>query len=160
MKNKKIKFNADLLNFYKTVDNATLKKEYLLLNRDSIIEFTCECGKDFSKPFRNIHTYSGMKCRDCSLKNKLKKQLNTLNTIGFKSFTKDKLIELINEKNIQITFINNTKITSNDDIPFNIKRYDKITGKCQTKDCNNCFKKNLRLLMVKKLPFCYKCLKN
>jgi hypothetical protein len=70
---KRLKFNQDLLNQYLTRDNSFLVGKYEKLTGEANINFICNCGKEYSKNFKNIVYKSGVFCKECSVKNKKEK---------------------------------------------------------------------------------------
>lgn len=74
----KIKYNYDLLVQTIQRDNATLVGEYKKINRDTRIQFSCNCGIEHNKIFKCILKQGGAYCTSCSEKlarEKLKKSM-------------------------------------------------------------------------------------
>jgi hypothetical protein len=75
-------YNTELLNNIVQKDNAELLKTYNKCNRDTIIEFTCSCGNNYSKKFRYINE-AGAKCQKCTNTSKQERRKKTnLNKYG------------------------------------------------------------------------------
>lgn len=60
------RFDNELLQSSIKRDNALLLGEYLNLNGSSKILFTCTCGNELSKIFRNIVLNGGAFCKICT----------------------------------------------------------------------------------------------
>jgi hypothetical protein len=75
-----IKRNFDIifLNQILLRDKAILLREYDKLNRDSNIDFKCNCGKINSKTFKTLADYSGMFCKECTKRIKKDKYEQTM----------------------------------------------------------------------------------
>lgn len=74
----KVIFDKKLLDKYILENNVKLNKEYESTNRETVIEFICDCGKEHSKTFRQIVNVSGAFCHDCTIQRKLTKAKITL----------------------------------------------------------------------------------
>ena len=71
---KKIKFDYELLLYYINKYNIVVEQyiETALVNRNTRIIFTCECGKTgCNKAFRYCITHAGIRCKECTYKFRL-----------------------------------------------------------------------------------------
>jgi hypothetical protein len=74
------RFDNELLQSSIKRDNALLLGEYLNLNGSSKILFTCTCGNELSKIFRNIVLNGGAFCKICTnIRAKEKYKIASLN---------------------------------------------------------------------------------
>jgi hypothetical protein len=98
---KTLRFNKELLNFCLKRDKAKLndKSKVDILNRDSNIIFTCNCGEEGEKKFRTAMYFGGFYCVNCTNFNRIKK-IHIANTQ--KNNNKKLLEELITKQNIKI----------------------------------------------------------
>ena len=74
----KSRFSPELLDYLIKRDNAILKGEYKILNRDSQIEFICFCGNEYKKPFRSIVEKAGALCKKCTMNHMVMTQKETM----------------------------------------------------------------------------------
>lgn len=89
-------FDINYLNEFISKDKAILIGNYGKLNRESFIDFKCNCGKEHMKNFRTIVDYGGAFCIECTEKNKSKKREETnLKIYGNKNILQ---VEEIKEK--------------------------------------------------------------
>ena len=58
-------YTLDSLNEFVKSDNAIIIDPLPKLNKDTRINFVCNCGKNGDKTFVRI-TFSGMFCKDCT----------------------------------------------------------------------------------------------
>lgn len=65
-----MKFDNTLLTELIERDSAKLSNTYEYLNRNSTIDFICNCGIYYSKNFRLAYISSGFYCRACTVKNR------------------------------------------------------------------------------------------
>ena len=72
-----VKYNRELLDECLTRDGATLYRECEKLNRDTKIQFKCNCGNDGEKTFKLIYDSGGAYCEGCVNKNKTTKTKKT-----------------------------------------------------------------------------------
>ena len=72
-----VKYNRELLDECLTRDCATLYRECEKLNRDTKIQFKCNCGNDGEKTFKLIYDSGGAYCEGCVNKNKTTKTKKT-----------------------------------------------------------------------------------
>lgn len=121
------KFNYSLINEYINRDNAKLIGNYDNLNRQSRIEFVCNCNNNTSKTFRMIVEGHGAFCNNCDKKystdnsNKTTKKTEVLKWINRTIYNKillDKLV-IINNAVLIDNYENNLSVTSI--INFNCK---------------------------------------
>ena len=95
MKKKKTNYNKTLLDECLNRDAATLigvgddykeekKDEFIKIKRESIINFRCKCGQEYSKGFRAIYEKGGALCKTCTKeKTKVKVKATNLEIYGF-----------------------------------------------------------------------------
>ena len=175
---KTLRFNKELLNFCLKRDKAKLndKSKVDILNRESNIIFTCNCGEEGEKKFRTAMYFGGFYCVNCTNFNRIKK-IHIANTQ--KNNNKKLLEELIIKQNIKIHSITVKTIATDSSLATiarttfqnrkeeeikiennNIKsikkiiKSDIIKGECR--ECNYEFEKSLKYL-IKNGPICYKC---
>ena len=65
-----MKFDNTLLTELIERDSAKLSNTHEYLNRNSTIDFICNCGIQYSKKFRLAYISSGFYCRACTVKNR------------------------------------------------------------------------------------------
>jgi len=89
-----VKYNRELLDECLTRDCATLYRECEKLNRDTKIQFKCNCGNDGEKTFRRVYLSGGLYCEGCCKVNLLKKSIDTnLEKYGIEFHTQSKEVK-------------------------------------------------------------------
>ena len=76
MNKQKIKYNITMLEEILIRDASTLIGTYKKLNRETIINFICNCGSEYNKTLRYCYTHK-MLCKDCTLSGKINKSKET-----------------------------------------------------------------------------------
>jgi hypothetical protein len=88
-KKEKIRYNKELLDKVLERDGATLVGSYDKLNRTTLINYICNCGKENEKVFRYCNENSGCFCIDCSKDNiKLKSTKTNIENFGVSNIKK------------------------------------------------------------------------
>lgn len=125
----RVRYDRELLDATIARDGATLVGEYAKLTSTIKITFTCKCGKESSKNFKNLVNCGGAYCSNCIYKNNrsLKIKATNLKKYGVENpFQNNSIKEKIKATNVQKygvehpmyckTFVDKIKAT-------NIERY-------------------------------------
>ena len=150
---KRKKFDNNLLNQLIIRDSALLLGDYEILTQNSIINYKCKCGNNYSKKFRGIFQDGGAFCKECCKINTLEKTKLTYNSEkrknGYKkSGEKNRLLN--NKINLRLK-----EKYKHIDI-LNINEYINTTSKLNFK-CNICnleFTRNIRSTINNGCPTC------
>jgi len=124
-------FNLEYLNSLLKRNHATLVGEYVVLNSEIRITFTCTCGTQTDKPFKDIAYYGGAYCKPCVIKNKASKIKETC--MERYNVSNPSMVEEVKQKKIE-TYMENFG-----DHPKRIKEVnDKFKETCMKKyGCEN-----------------------
>lgn len=114
---KPISYNKELLDEYVKRDGATLIDDYDKLNRDTIIQYICICGKESKRNFRSIYIHEIL-CKECICKIRIKKAKAT------------------NLERYGVEYISQNKDIRNKVINTNLERYG-VKNVFQNKDIRN-----------------------
>lgn len=115
----KRRFTKELLDEIFQRDGATLIGEYKKITRDTLINYNCKCGVEYTKMMRYIVEEAGALCKDCGMKHMVETQKKSM--IDTYGASHPMLVPEFRKKQEE-TMIANHGVSHNSHIPETIQK--------------------------------------